>query len=386
MVTNLPAEARAKWIKVMEAKTPEEKLAALQEFLSAVPKHKGTENLVLWARRRMAVLREEIEERKRRRGGGYSFFVEKEGAAQMVLLGPPNSGKSSVLARLTNAKPLIASYPYTTVKPQPGMLTYKDVQIQLIDTPALSEEGGGLNSRIIGLARNADGIIIVVGLDESFLEQYRLVVRKLEEANIVVRRPKGRVVVERMRGAGDIKVIVSGRMIGYTVSDVKALLRSYRVYSALVRIYGETTLDDVEKAIFENTSYKPTIILANKADLPGSAIRFKRLREEAPPVIPVIPVSALRNKGFEVVGEAIFNVLGLIRVYTKQPNGEVADRPLVLRQGATVLDVARAVHSRLVRNFRFAKIWGPSAKYPGERVGMDHVVMDEDIVEIHARG
>ena len=386
MVTNLPAEARAKWLKVMDAKTPEEKLAALQEFLSAVPKHKGTENLVQWARRRMAALREEIEERRRRRGGGYSFFVEKEGAAQIVVIGPPNTGKSSVVAQLTNAKPLIAPYPYSTTRPQPGMLTYEDIQIQLVDTPPLTSEKGGWNSRVMGLARNADGLIIVLSLEDDPLRQLRLVLRRLEEANIVVRKPRGRVVIERVRGARDIKVIAAGRMKGYTADDVKNLLRSYRIYGALVKIYGETTLDDVEKAIFENTTYKPAIILANKADLPGSAPRFKRLSSAIPPDIPLQPVSALRGRGFEDIGRMLFSMLGLIRIYTKQPNGDIAEKPLVLRRGATVLDVARSIHSRLVKNFRYAKIWGPSAKYPGERVGLDHEVMDGDIVEIHARG
>lgn len=387
MVTNLPAEARAKWVKVMEAKTPEEKLRALQEFLSAVPKHKGTENLVQWARRRMAELREEIEEQRRRRRGGVSFFVEKEGAAQLVLVGLPNSGKSSLLARLTNAKTEIADYPYTTRRPVPGMLTYQDIRFQLVDAPPLMPGGGGgFASRVLGLARNADALIIVVSLESDPLWEFEAIRRELEESNIVIRRPRGRVVIERMRGGhGGVRVVAGGKMLDYTVEDVRKLLEGYRIYSAVVKIYGETTLDDVEKAIFENVSYKPAVVIANKSDLPGAVEKVVELRKVVPPEVPLIPASAKTGAGLDDLGEALFKILGIVRIYTKQPNGEVADRPLILRRGATVMDVARAVHSRLAKNFSYAKIWGPSAKYPGERVGADHVVMDRDVVEIHTR-
>ena len=123
MPANLPAEARAKWVKVMEARSIEEKIRALEEFLSAVPKHKGTENLRLWARKRLAELREQLEERKRKKTGrGPRFFIEKEGAAQAIVVGPPNTGKSSIVALLTGAKTRVADYPFSTLEPVPGML------------------------------------------------------------------------------------------------------------------------------------------------------------------------------------------------------------------------------------------------------------------------
>jgi len=136
MVTNLPAEAAAKLNKYSEARTTEEKIRALEEFLSAVPKHKGTEKLRLWATRRLAELREELEREKVKRSGGSrpGIFVEKEGAGQIVLVGPPNSGKSSIVARLTNAKVVVSPMPYSTRVPAPGMATYLDVKLQLVDT------------------------------------------------------------------------------------------------------------------------------------------------------------------------------------------------------------------------------------------------------------
>ena len=390
MVTNLPAEARAKWVKVMEARTPQEKLEALQEFLSAIPKHKGTENLVRQVRRQIAQLRREIEEEKRRRrGGGPRFFIEKEGAAQLVLLGMANAGKSSLLAALTNAKPEISEYPYTTREPVPGMLKYEDIQFQLVEAPAIMEgasEGIAWGLRSIGLARNSDGIIIVVDLSSDPVYQFKTILEELERSRVVIYKPRGRVLIEKRRSGGGIQVILGGKLVGADVDDVKSLLRSYRIHHALVKIYGEVTLDDVEDAIFENTVYKPSIVVGNKADFPGWREEYERLREVAGSKIPVLPVSAKTGYGLEAIGKTLFKILDIVRVYTKQPNQErPSDRPLVVRRGTTVLEVARQIHSTLYENFRYAKIWGPSAKYPGQRVGGEHVVEDGDIVEIHAR-
>ena len=390
MPANLPPEAKEKWLKVMEAKTLEEKIKALEEFISAVPKHKGTENLLYWARRRLRELREEQEERRRRRasGRGPTFFIEKEGAAQIVLLGLTNVGKSLLLRRLTNADVEVADYPYTTRRPVPGMLQFEDIQFQLIEAPALmpgAADGVAWGTKVLGLARNADGIIIVLDVANRPLHQLKIILEELRKAHIHVVKPRGRVVIEKGRGGSGIRVALSGRLIDCTVNDIMNLLKSYRIYNALVKVYGEVTIDDVEKAVFGNISYKPTIILVNKMDLVERKI-YEKIREIVPKTIPVLPVSAKTGEGLYVVGKTLFDVLEIIRVYTKQPNHEKPSKhPLILRKGATVYDVAKAIHSSFVENFKYAKIWGPSAKYPGERVGLDHEVMDKDIVEIHVK-
>ena len=391
MPANLPPEARAKWLKVMDAKTPEEKIRALEEFISSVPKHKGTENLLLWARRRLSQLREEVEEKKRKRGGGKGprFFIEKEGAAQIVLLGVPNSGKSSILSKLTKAKPVIAEYPYSTREPVPGMLEYQDVKFQLVDTPGLPFDTGervGWMGRTLGLARNADGIILVLDMTRDPLAQLRGAIKELEAHGILVRKPKAEVKIVRT-SRGGINVVVLGRLVDASVDDVKKLLREYRIHHAIVKVVGEASIDDIEHSLIGNLTYKPTLILANKIDVPRARRLYELLKRNGiDKYVKTLPVSAVTGEGLEKVGETLFNLLGIVRVYTKQPNAEVAENPLILRRGATVLDVAEHVHSRLAENFRYAKIWGKSAKYPGERVGADHVVEDGDIVEIYARG
>ncbi len=390
MPANLPAEAKAKLAKYSEARTIEEKIRALEEFISSVPKHKGTENLMLWARRRLAELREELELRKRKKvgGGGPQFFVEKGGVAQVVLLGPPNVGKSSILARLTNAKPEISPYPFTTKTPVPGMLVYEDVQIQLVDTPPLNlvDTDSSLNNRVLGLARNADAIILVFSVDLVDLEDVvRRTLDLLEDRGIVVTRLKGVVRVRKSRGVEGVKVVGPGRLLGFTVDDLAKLLASYRIYNAVVEVEGDVTLDDVESAIITSKVYKPAIVLVNKIDLvdePGGVL--KRLSNIIPGDVPIVPVSAERGLGLETVGRMVFEKLDLIRVYTKSPNKEPDPKPLVVRRGVTVIEVAEMVHARLAKNFKYARVWGKSVKYPGQRVGGDHVLEDGDVVEIHA--
>ncbi|OYT38745.1 MAG: GTP-binding protein [Desulfurococcales archaeon ex4484_58] len=388
MVTNLPAEARAKWIKVMEAKTVEEKIRALEEFLSAVPKHKGTANLRLWATRRLAELKEELEEKKRKKAGrGVSFFIEKEGAAQIIVVGPPNSGKSLLVKRLTNAKTVIADYPFSTRRPVPGMLKYEDIFFQLIDTPPLVP-GTSYFSRVIGLIRNSDSILLVLSNDSDPVKDFVSLRNILEESGILLYKPRGRVVIERERtGKVGIRVTLMGKLLDTTIDNIRKLLESYHIYNAHVKIYGEVTLDDVEQAIFENKTYKPCIIVINKAEIDPEKAKKKAYEiHKLTPNTPIIIGSAKLNRGFEELGKIIFKTLELIRIYTKQPNGEVAEKPLVLKRGSTVYDVAMSIHRGFVEKFKYARIWGPSAKYPGERVGLDHIVMDKDIVEIHIRG
>ncbi len=388
MPANLPAEAKAKLAKYSEARTVEEKIKALEEFISSVPKHKGTENIMLWARRRLAELREELELRKRKKvGGGLQFFVEKAGVAQIAILGPPNVGKSSILAKLTNAKPEISPYPFTTKTPVPGMLVYKDVQLQLVDTPPLNltDIDSNLNNRVIGLARNADALILVFSVDCWELEE---VVKKtldlLEDRGIVITQLKGIVRIRKSRGIEGVKVTGSGRLVGFTVDDLVKLLASYRIFNAVVEVEGDVTLDDVESAIITSKVYKPTIVLVNKVDLVKEPRVFvERVAQTLPGDVPVIPVSAERGLGLTVIGEMLFNKLDLIRVYTKSPNKEPDPNPLVVRRGTVVIEVAEMIHARLARNFKYARIWGRSVKYPGQRVGADHVLEDGDIVEIH---
>jgi ribosome-interacting GTPase 1 len=386
MPTNLPAEAKAKWIKVMEAKTPEEKVKAIEEFLSAVPKHKGTERLREWATKRLAELREEIEERRRKKTGARSlFFIEKEGDVQVVVAGPPNTGKSLLVNKLTGARTIVADYPFSTTYPIPGMLKYNDVYFQLIDTPPITR--GGYSRRVIGLLRNADGVLLVLDATRDYEAELRELVDLLRDEGMLLVKPKGRVAIEVYRtGRAGIRVTLMGKIVDGTVEDVRKILEGYRIYNAHVKIYGEVSLDDVEQSIFESTVYKPVVLFINKIDV--VEIDESKLRElvKIIPGSPIITGSAITGRGLDNIPPHLYSALEIIRVYTKAPNAPPSQKPLVLRKYATVRDVARSIHREILENFQYARVWGSSVNYPGERVGLDHVLSDGDIVEIHFKG
>ncbi|BDR92064.1 OBG GTPase family GTP-binding protein [Vulcanisaeta souniana] len=392
MPANLPPEAGKKWEKVMEAKTPEEKLRALEEFLSAVPKHKGTENLVHWARRRMAQLRREIEEKKvkeksLRSGGGGSirYYVEKEGDAQVVVIGPPSSGKSSLLRCLTNVRVEPDEVPFSSLEPIPGMFIYDNIYFQLVKLPSINIEDvdSDVNAMALSMIRNADSAIMVLDATGDVEVQYSALKNILRENGIYVIRPRGFVTIER-RPTGGIQVI--GRLLNGTAEDVKKLLANYGISNALVTINGEATLDDVEESIFKDIVYKPSLVLINKVDLADKDYVdyiVGRLRNE------VITLTASLSKCAidpRLLSESLLRVMDLIRIYTKEPDADTySTKPFILKRGSTVGDLARKIHSRFYEGFKYARVWRID-KYPAgiKRVGINYVLNDGDIVEIHS--
>ena len=380
---NLPPQARAKWAKTLEARTPEERLRALQEFLSSIPDHKGASKLRAHVKHQIAVLRRTIEEQRTRRrgGGGPSFSVEKEGAAQIVLLGFTNAGKSSLLQALTNAKPEVSEQPYTTKYPAPGMMDYEDLKFQLVEAPPL--RGLERDAPTLSLARNADALMLVVDLAEDPIAQLSAMVAELRDVGIVVEKPKASIEIERQTSGG-VKIVVMGRLMHCTEQDVAKLLTSYGMRHALIKITGEATLDDVEDALLRKPVYKPTMVLANKADLPGSKDKLKRLEAYLAGKIPLIATSAVQGVGREDLGKEVFRVLDLIRVYTKEPGEPPSNEPLVVRRGSTVLEVAKRIHKQLGRSFKYAKVWSKRLPFSPQRVGPSFILEDRDVVEIKA--
>lgn len=391
MPANLPAEAKHKWSEVATAKTPQEKIEKLEEFLSLVPKHKGTERLRGQAKRQMALLRKEIIERKQRKigKGGPKFFLEKEGAAQIVILGPTKVGRSSLLAAITNAKVEVSDYPYTTREPMPGMLQYKDLQFQIIEAPALTEDSGEdefKDIQTLALARNADGLLLMVDLSQDPSKQLSMIMNELEKARIIIEKPRAKVEIEKQHLGAGLRIIVVGRLVNCNLKDVENLLKSYRISDGVVKIYGEATLDDVEDAIFENTIYRPAIVIANKADVPEAAERLNELKNMTDMQTKIVPISCKTQAGLESLGKEIFESLGIIRVYSKEPGRkEHSLKPFVLKRGATILNVAKQIHSDFYKQFAYAKVWSGRLAFSPQKVGLSFALEDGDIVEIHTK-
>jgi ribosome-interacting GTPase 1 len=391
MPTNLPVTAKKKWYEASLARTPQEKLVKLQEFSSLIPKHKGTEKLRAQIRRQISLLNKEIEEKRRRRAGrgGPRFFFEKEGAAQIIILGPTKVGRSSLLTSVTNAKTEVSDYPFTTREPVPGMLRFEDLQFQLVEAPALVEgavESGSGGLQTLGLARNADGIIIMVDLSEDALRQLRTVLTDLEKARILVQKPRARVEIERKHAGVGLRITVLGKLLDCNLRDVENLLKGYRILDATVRITGEATIDDVEDAIFESTIYRPAIVIANKADSPQAGTILQRLNELYVGQLPIIPVSCQTRKGLERLGAEIFRALGIIRTYTKEPGDrEPSNNPFILKRGSTVADLAKQIHSDFIRRFAYARVWAKRLAFSPRNVGSSFVLGDKDVVELHTK-
>jgi hypothetical protein len=391
MPANLPPEAIKKMAEVEEARGPQEKIRLLQEFLSLVPKHKGTASTRAQAKRKINALRDEIEEKKRKKGArtGPKIFLEKEGAAQVVLIGLTNVGKSSLLTVVTNAKVEVSPAPYTTREPTPGILAYQDLQFQLVEAPALMEgaaDGKAWGLQTLGVARNADGLMLMVDLTQDPVSQLSLVLREMEKARILVGQPKARVEIDRKFMGAGLRIIVFGKLVDCTFGEVEKLLKDYHVTDAVVKISGEAALEDVEEAVFENTVYKPAVVIANKVEMTGAEANLKALEAFVGGRLPIVAISCLNGQGLEKLGEALFKTLRIMRVYTKEPNERAPSKnPFTLRKGATVYDLAKSIHSDFKENFSYAKVWSKRLVFSPQKVGLAFALEDGDVVEIHVK-
>jgi ribosome-interacting GTPase 1 len=268
-------------------------------------------------------------------------------------------------------------------------MDYQDMQFQLVEAPALMEgsaDGKAWGLQTLALARNADGLILMIDLTKDPIGQLSLILGELEKARILVSKPKGRVEIERKFMGAGLRIILIGRLVNCTMRDVEQLLKSYHVTDAVVKISGEATVDEVEDAIFESTVYKPAVIVANKIDLEGSETNLKTLESYVEDQLSILAVSCKTGYHMEKLGETVFNVLDIIRVYTKEPNEkEFSKKPFILRKNSTVYSLARNIHSDLSRKFSFARVWAKRLAFSPRKVGSAFVLEDGDIVEIHAK-
>lgn len=324
MPANLPPAYLEAERQYRQASTPQEKIEALQVMLKVIPHHKGTDRLIGDLRRRLSQLREEVQRRPAvsRKGSGHR--IRREGAAQVSLVGPPNVGKSQLIARLTRAPVEVAPYPFTTQVPQPGMMAFENVQIQLIDTPAVTLDAA--QGWLPSLFREADALLLIVDLSQDPIAQ---------------------------------------------AEDLLSRLARWRILPLLPGRKAETPFS-VSKGM---------LLLANKRDLPGAGANLESLKGRFE--VPLIGLSALDDPDLDPLKKEIFNLLRIIRVYPKTP-GKEADRdsPVILPRGSTVEGFAESIHKELRRDLKFARIWG-SAKFDGQRVSRDYVLQDQDIVELH---
>jgi ribosome-interacting GTPase 1 len=340
MPANLSPEYKAAEAAFRKARVPRERLEWLREMLRTIPKHKGTDHLQADIKGRIRELSDELE--APRRGatrGGPALVIRPEGAAQIALIGPANSGKSSLHARLTGSTAHVAPYPFTTQYPEPGMMPHDDIHIQLVDLPAVSPEHPV--PWLASALQMADAGLLIVDLAEpSCVEQMQAVHAVLREQRVTL--------VERWDPASGS----SEAPVGSNPDPFALQL--------------------------------PTLMLANKAErIADIGAEIETFRELTDVHYPVLAVSAATGLGLGEVAPWLFDHLGIVRVYTKTPGHlPEKDRPFTLRRGQTIRDVARLVHEDLARSLRYARVWGTSG-FDGQQVGHDHAVADGDVVELH---
>lgn len=386
MPTNLPAEAQKKLAEYQSAKRIEDKIRVLEEALSLIPDHKGTEKLRRQIKTTLAKLRRELESKKAVKTTRQDlFYIRKEGAAQVTFLGVANSGKSTILSTITNAKPQIGAYQLTTTRPTPGMLLYNDVEIQLVELPSILTEEldeTAFTTRSIAFARNSDLIAITLNGALSLVDQFRRIVEMLDEHGIVLRRKKAEIVIEK-KDSGGIRLVVLGDFKG-TQNDVKMILNNVGIKHAVVKIYGDATLDDLEEQAIRDSVYKRCIVVIGRADMVKSKEEVEEIKHAVSEYeIPLVPYSiAVLDKSASLLRETIYANLDLIRVYT-QKNGILGEKPVVLPKGSTVYQLAQLIHRELAEKLHYARVWGKSVKIQGQQVGPNHVLADGDLVEIY---
>lgn len=330
MPANLPPQYNKLEQEYRLEKDPKKRLALLERMLAEIPKHKGTSHMVGELKHKISKLKSQIEAPQQHGTSRQTMLdhIPREGAGQFALVGPPNSGKSSIVGAVTRAAVEIAEWPFATRKPVPGMAQWENVHLQLVDLPPISEEH--CEPFVFNLIRTADVAVLVISLgDDDLLSEYEYVLKRLHQAKI--------------------------RLQGLVDPDP-----------------GIPTAMEI-----------PTILTVTGIDLPDAATRLMLLQDVVGDRLPIWPVSTPQNRGIKELLGACFASLGLMRAYTKTPGhpADMAD-PVLLPHGATVADAARSIHKEFAEKLQFAKIWGKHT-FDGQRVMADHIVEDGDILEFH---
>jgi ribosome-interacting GTPase 1 len=296
-------------------------------MMAVIPKHKGTERLRGQLKSRMAKLKEDLQRRPTVGKAEQAYNIKREGAAQVVLLGLPNSGKSSLLSGITHASSEVADYPFTTQKPLPGMMKFENLQIPLVDTPPIQLDR--IEPGFPNLVRNADGLLLLVDLTEDPVLQMEIL---LEELN-------------------GMRIQVAGRGPAPFLDEGWASLRA--------------------------------LLVGSKCEVNNAMEAYRRFENHFRDTFPILPVSAQRRMNFDELRKGVYQILDVVRVYTKTPGKEPdPTEPVVLKKRSTVGDVALSVHKDFVAKLRYARVWG-SGKFDGQRVRRDYLVNEGDVIELH---
>lgn len=360
--------------------TIEEQIKEIEEEILNTQKNKATEHHIGKLKAKIAKLRAQQELQKVKGGGtGRRFYIKKSGDATVALVGFPSTGKSSLLNLLTGANSAVAEYHFTTLEVIPGVMEYKSAEIQILDMPGLikgAAKGKGRGREVITAARAAD-IILLLG--DVFNYRLDILMRELYDAGIRLdKQPPDISITQTTKGGIIIRSTV--QLTNMTVNEIAEIIRVYGIVNANVTVREDIDTDSLVDFLAGNRVYIPSVVAINKFDL-----KYTGVEEKIKETIgrDFLSVSAVTLEGIEELKETIYNTLGFIRVYLK-PKGEKADldEPLVILDGSTVRTVCEHLHRDFVDLFRYSLVWGKSAKFPGQSVGLNHTLVDGDVLSI----
>ncbi|MFH1094829.1 MAG: GTP-binding protein [Candidatus Micrarchaeota archaeon] len=355
-----------------------DKLKELEEELARTQKNKATEYHIGILKSKIAHLKKAIAAPKKSGVASGGFDVKKSGDSTVVFIGLPSTGKSTLLNALTGTKSKTASYAFTTLTCIPGILDYKGAKIQLLDLPGIiagAKEGTGRGKEVLAVARNADLVLLLLDVFDPF---YRpKLVSELEGIGIRLDRSPPNIFIQPLtRGGLNINYTIKPTHLDNRL--ITGILHEHGMHNANITIRQDATVDEFIDVLMGTRKYIPSLTVLNKTDLVKSEF-LKNIDFE------YCPISAEKNIGIEELKALIYKRLRLIRIYTKRRNEDADSAPMMMRSDSTIADACERLHRDLKSMFKYSQVWGPSAKFPGQKAGLEHKLKDGDVVCIYKR-
>ena len=359
----------------------EDRIKAVEDEIQRTPYNKATQHHIGKLKAKLAKLKAEAQKRLAARGGGGpGYAVKKSGHATVAIVGYPSVGKSTLLNQITDAESPVGTYYFTTLDVIPGVMHYKGAQIQVLDMPGLirgASKGRGRGREVISVARNSDLILLMIDVFETNIS---VLLDELNQSGIRLNQHPPDIVVSKT-SRGGVTVSSTVKLTHMTEDTIADMLREFGHLNAEIVVRENITEDQLVDVLAGNRIYIPSFIVINKVDLVTNEY-LKNIEERLKGWL-VVPVSAMKGTGLDTLKNGIYDELKFIRVFLK-PQGKDADlaEPLIVRQGATVENVCETIHRDFRRKFRYANVWGDSAKFPGQTVGLNHILHDEDVLTL----
>ncbi|MCF7900968.1 GTP-binding protein [Candidatus Woesearchaeota archaeon] len=358
------------------------KIKELEDLIASSQYNKRTQKAIGQYKAQLAKLKVKDEARKSGGKGGEGYSVRKTGDGTVVLLGFPSVGKSTLLNSITDADSEVGSYAFTTLTCIPGILDYEHAKIQILDVPGIvsgAASGRGRGTEVFSVLRSADLIILLI--DVNYPEHYSVLLNEVYESGIRINAKRPDVKIKKTAKDG-VKIGKTVKLSYLDNETITAVLKEFKIANADVVIRSDITVDQFIDCIEDNKFYTPAITILNKVDM----VSPEKAAEVAKKINADLLICGKDKEHLEGLKKLIFKKLKLIRIYLKEPsNPPDMDVPLIVFKDFSIKDICKKLHKDFVKNFKFCRVWGSSAKFAGQKLTMKHVVKDGDVVEIHLR-